>query len=778
MGNTIYPEYRPPVNSSRVRQLWAKGVGINGALSGFAIREEPDEFGGTSTILSKGSIISDSCVVETDEMLLNTLTSLHDPLFVYGSFDARTGDAFVEMSSEPKSHWVLIAVKWNGEWSVPGDDTAYSLWVGANEHSGSSDMHISQDEYDALSAEPEATPLNVFLKKSDKDTGMVYSPSDLCMYPMGTGGSNESGIVIDGYSGNLMSGCSGSYAPGGGSNGVLGNVESSLFTIEANGRWFDDTFNYYSFGSYSIQNAASESIDKPSPVSQLYYSVSISEGEFEAIAAITNIEDQSGEPIFGSKVLSIMFFAEDQVDHLRLVVGMTSGDNKETLITNPETGKWKCITANVTPEESESINSMYLAIKGQTGATVRITQPRSSPVVTFIADFGLSPSENSTSFRISPLAGVASEHGDHKYFIESTGRDTFEIKPFVNHAPSSASPEDLMFKVKAVMSNSGGLVSTIGPDWLTARKDYCITNSENTGASFVMGGRASVGLADSVEAYSPSCGIVSNIGNANSSIVEKAASADFKGAVVISGGLRGGVQDASLTTVSFSPVTMSSMSRADMIEARSEHGSCAIDNETAMVWGGLDERTIRSYNIVSDTWTSMSEIMNIRGVRGGSYFEGAKAHDRVRYSSDDIANDIADPDYSSSGCIVLGVGSLSGSTGGKIDMATFSFINLGVDNMVLGSNIATQKYGVAIYQSESPNDARTGCMDIFSGVERKIEIPTTGRGSSGNSLHRDGSISYGPFSGVGGYSSTHNIYTYMTPCWLNGLALKWEDDNS
>ena len=768
MANVIYPKYAPPVNSVKVRELWEKGIGVKGVLSEFEVTDD-----GISVFMSDGAIISDSCVVDVRSHSIDGIDVMSEPVYLYGRFDSSSGDGVVEVSSTPIAHWVLIAYKWGGEWVPSSGITTYELWIGAGSHAGSDDLHLTQNEYDAISAEPSASPLNTFLTENDIESGIVYSPSDISIYPLGVGGKNESGVVIDVPPGNIISGCAGNFESGAGADGSIGNIRSALFAVEASGRYFEDTFRPpLESAGFSFQNAMTNTIEDPSPVSSHYYTLEIMEPVFEAIASVPIIGTYEDERQFGSKVLGLMFFAEDPIDSIRIHCATTSGSNEETTISAPDTGKWISLSLSIPPGKSNEVVGTYVAIKGAKYDKVRITDLYRSPVIK-IGPMEASDDSVISSIRIAQLAGERSDVSKYRYYVEKIDGEEFAIDPFVNHKV----PEDLIIDaatVSVVMASSGGLVSATALEWPRDRSDYIMTNTDSTGSCMVIGGTGPYDVTKA-DSYSPLGDFMSvPIENINIKC-NKSAVAEFGGLLFITGGDHSNGSDMA-SVVDSSSMTL--QARNPIPTGKQAHGSCSVDAENAYVWGGTDERLIYSYNNLSDSWTTMPEIISDMGIGGGSRFSGAKLHARELLLNDDADNPEFDSSYQSSGCIIVGAGLSAGSCGGKIDLATFSYSSLGTDNLVAKSNVTVQKYGVAVYQSETTGDVRTGCMDIFSGTERKIEVPTTGRGNSGNSLHRNGKISYGPFKGIGGYVRTHNTYSYMTPCWINGIAAKWEETDS
>lgn len=777
MAYQVYPNYAPPVDSTKIRQMWDRGIGVFGRLSGFQVEEDP--LAGT-LVMSKGSFISNSCVVNVDEMDLNIGGIITQPIFVYGWYDPKISTASVAVSDSPMKEWALIAYKWGDEWQVPDDRTTYSLWVNSGVHIDSDSsteegqIHITPEEKAAILAEPDAGPNNPFLTLSDTTVGMIYSDSDLSVAVMGVGAKGESGIAIDYFDQNMMSDCSSSRFASGGATGSGGGYEGAISCVEADGRWFEDTFReeLSTWGAYHNLSDLEESV--PSPISDGSRLLSIGEGGVEAVVSTGLLEEWPGESVLGSKVATFMIFLEGEAEYIKLGTHQSGGDSVYSEVKAPESGRWISMSVNIDPETSKTLVGIYAAIKGCTGCTFRVSPVYRSPVVSFVTRLR-GPSENSKSFRVSPLTSSIDDRYPFRYYIESDGRDPFEVAPYFNHSPIESSAYDEYYRVKVVMRSAGGLVVENGTEWPDNRIDYCISDSSVTGSSLVIGGREGGSIKSSVVAYSPSGNVMTTIFDNQHIKANKACSSDFPGEILVCGGEIISPEKA-VKMLDIASGTI--QQRSDMPAAKKEAGSCSVDVNTSLVWGGPDNNDVYSYNKKSDTWTTMPSIVNTSGIRDGSYFQGATYHFRDLKYQVDIDDGLAVDEHESLGCIVIGSGITPGATGSKIDMATFTFVSLGLQNMVSGSNVSSLPFGVSVFQSEGDTGKRSGCLDILSGTERNIEVPTTGIGSSGNSIHSDGRISYGPFQGLTEYDRSHSIYSYIKPCWLNGIALKWEDDNS
>jgi len=769
MANYIHPQYAPPVTGSLVRKLWRMGIGSNGRLVGFGVNDYVDDGGFVAFTLEAGKFISNGSVVESDSISFNLLSSEAHHFFIYGYYDEGSDTSDIAISKDPKDSWAVIGEMINGAWYPEEDVTIANLKTLVSQHVPDEDIHILANQNAAFEASESPSSINHYLTKSEIDVGTIFSPSDMQVAVMGSSGKNESGIRYDPPDCNMIVEC-----PGCNEGGLSVSGKNELIThiagvILADGRWWPDMFKDAPYAGMDIIktvfNALSKDIDTPTPVSKESTEYTIKSGVHDAILSYVGIDltDLSGE---ASMIIpGFMFKAIDGVISAKISCITASGEKFSKSVVDIEHGKWIPLFATNIPEESLEIKGLKVSVSGANGTKFEIS-PMYMTSVLRIEHSPLQQIPEPFSFRVEPVCGEGPVDGV-SCFLDMETRSQREMPMFANYYHPEEKADEGFIGLAASMIPQGMMISREAADWGSPRAGYCMSDASVTGATMVVGGYYGSETKRSVIAYSPLGNHVTNISMGNSLTMRKSASADFSGKMLITGGE--GVD--SRQSVVLNLCNQTHITLPDMIESREGHGCVSIDESNAIVWMGKDSSSSARLNLLSHTWTEMPSILVEKGEVYGKLFKGGRLANRSHSNRNFDRDPLSEGAQS---CIVFGSGGNVGETGSKINLASYSNIALGMHGMVSQSNVAVTQYGVAMYQSKDQYAEYSGCFDLFSGTERMISIPTTGRGNCGNSLQGNGNISYGPWEQYGEHHTNHVVYSFIDPMWITGIALKWE----
>jgi len=770
MAYTVKPAYGPPVNSVKVRDLWERTVGLNGRLSGLAVTD--NEFIAT---IGDGSFISNGCVINVRDAIVDLADAGLQPINIYGYYDESNGDGKVVVSRTPKTGWALLATKWEDSWSSAQSVATIGLRPVAVQHIVTdTHLHITEDQKNALSVESNPSAINPFLTEADAAIGSFIVPSGLAIGVNSVGGNSSSSLMVNSPAGNIVIEGVAGYKTGGSFGGARGLVDRMMYIIEANGRWFPDTFSRTSIDTAAreayVSNLGIEEIASAGPNTDEYVRATILNEGFSATMVWGGFSSGAGESQIGIKIPMIFIRADSGVSSVELECPGALTVEK-TVIKNPAPGKWIPIVSKISPDDSVDVNGVLITIKGGEGAVIDVSGVSCVPLITIKKEFD-SVVDLPSAISVSPMGMVDNPDECLNIHIEPLNRSDYINPAFTNKAPDSISSNEEYIKASLVMAGNGGLFSKAATEWDSNRRDYCISDSKDTGLSYLIGGNDGGGALSSIMAYSPNSDSVITI-DADSSInPNKSGLAVFESDMIITGGDYGGATD---DVYSLCVASNSISVKTSLLESRKNHGSVAIGENKALIWMGDETDMSHEYNLATDSWKVMPDVMPGAGPSSGSFYGGVRSINRQAYSEVDIAAGDDNVSDNVNACILVGAGEAPGSTGGKVDLVTNSYSNLGLDNLVSGSNIGITGFGVALFQSEESGDARLGCLDMISLTERSIDMPTSGKGGCGNSMHRDESMSLGPWESFGEFFTEHNIFSYCTPFWLSGAVIKWED---
>lgn len=751
MAYTIYPEYRPPVTGPRVRRLWAKAFGVNGVLSGFDMQSIVDSSGSLEIVLDSGTFISGGCVVSCLEDTTLILSGDERLSFYVCAYYYEPDDkADVAVFTHPKENWVILGRYIGGEW-IPSDKASSSdLNLSLQQHMTDAEIHIDADAREAFENSISPSKYNYYLTQTDTNIGTVFSPADMQCAVASKSINNSSSIIPEDRDYNMVA-----FSFSEGHADVKDNTISDCHGLVCDGEkaYFD--IDYSESILAAVENANTFNFS-PSGAEDVLADklTTLTKGTEDLRASITFIID----PPIADMIPAVMIDPSDTVSKIIVSSYSDSGLIASNQYDDVVAGKLKFYHSKNRPQDSTDITSLSVEIVGEANSSITISSCCQLPSFT-IQHLSESDVPSIKNFRVAPLAGE--NISGLVCHVGTDGRDQMWAPSFVNrnHPEEQTLTELRRYATISVAPSNIMVAKSAASPWPEYRAGYCTTDVKDTGAIFVIGGYGmSMTPVNSVIAYSKTVDTYRVIGMSDSIMANKSSSCSFGNDTVITGGV-GGLSD--FTSI-VNMATLTSRVATKMPLGRENHGCVVLDDSRLLVWGGIGFPDPAIYNKATDSWSVINSFTDYNQEIYGKKCGGTvRANKYGNVNNDSLA--------------IYGTGEDSSSGGSLFDLATLTERAIQTGGMVSNSNICSTGGGYVVYQHKSGLDSASGVYSTSKDIYYSASnIPMTGRANSGTLLHRDGTISYGPWEHGGVFHDDHYQYSLHGDSWVMGAALKWE----